>query len=62
MQDFYRTAAGRKFYDADIPKLTKVLERIADQMEKSNHLEEKRFRLDEKRIKLQIKNLNENSQ
>jgi|TARA_R100000734_G_C3317584_1_gene110861 hypothetical protein len=59
MDQFFRTGMGRKFYEADVPKLVSVLERIATQMEKSNTLEEKRFRLDEKLRKLQIKNLNE---
>ena len=59
MSDFFRTSAGRKFYENDIPQLTKVLEKIANQMEIKNKLEEKKFRLDEKVKKLQIKDINE---
>jgi hypothetical protein len=46
---------GRKFYDADIPQLVKVLEKIASQMDKKNKLEEKRFVLEEKLQKLSIR-------
>jgi hypothetical protein len=59
MSEFFRTSMGRKFYESDIPQLTKVLERIATQMEIKNTLEEKKFRLDEKLRKLQIKDINE---
>lgn len=59
MKDFYRTGAGRKFFDSDLPKLITALEKVSLQLEKSNVLEEKKFRLDEKIKKLQIKDLNE---
>lgn len=59
MSEFFRTSMGRKYYESDIPKLTSVLERIANQMELSNKIEEKKFRLDEKVKKLQIKDINE---
>jgi hypothetical protein len=55
MSEFFRTAMGRKFYDADIPQLVKVLEKIASQMDKKNKLEEKRFILEEKVQKLSIR-------
>ena len=55
MSEFFRTQMGRKLIDGDIPKLVKVLERIAIQMEKKNKLEEKRFILEEKLQKLSIK-------
>lgn len=61
MQEFFRTVIGRKFYEGDIPKLISVLEKIGNQMEKANLLEEKKFRLDEKLKMMQIKNLNEQS-
>ena len=48
MSEFLRTTMGRKLLEKDIPKLASVLERIADQMEIKNKLEEKKFRLDEK--------------
>jgi hypothetical protein len=51
---------GRKFYEADIPKLTNALERIANQMEVANKLEEKKMLLNEKLAKLQMKEINEN--
>lgn len=59
MSEFFRTSMGRKYYESDIPKLTSVLERIANQMELSNKIEEKKFRLDEKIKRLQIKDINE---
>jgi hypothetical protein len=59
MSEFLRTSMGRKLLEKDIPKLASVLERIADQMEIKNKLEEKKFRLDEKIKKLQIKDINE---
>jgi hypothetical protein len=59
MSEFLRTSTGRKLLEKDIPKLASVLERIADQMEIKNRLEEKKFRLDEKIKKLQIKDINE---
>ena len=55
MSEFFRTQMGRKFYDADIPQLVKVLEKISNQMEQKNKLEEKRFMLEEKVQKLSIR-------
>lgn len=55
MSEFFRTAVGRKFYDADMPSLVKSLEKIASQMERKNKLEEKRFLLEEKLQKLSIR-------
>lgn len=55
MSEFFRTAMGRKFYDADMPRLVKVLEKIATQMENKNKLEEKRFVLEERIQKLSIR-------
>jgi len=60
MSDFFRTVMGRKFYEADVPKLTNALERIANQMEIANKLEEKKMLLNEKLVKLQMKEINEN--
>ena len=51
---------GRKFYEADVPKLVSVLERIATQMERKNKLEEKKFILEERIQKLTIKEANKN--
>lgn len=55
MSEFSRTSMGRKFYTDDVPSLVKVLEKISNQMERKNKLEEKRFILEEKLQKLSIK-------
>ena len=55
MSEFFRTQMGRKLIDGDIPKLVNVLERIANQMEKKNKLEEKKFILEDKIQKLSIR-------
>ena len=34
MSDFYLTRMGQKFFNADVPRLIRVLERIADTLEK----------------------------
>jgi|TARA_X000001382_G_C3136531_1_gene168112 hypothetical protein len=60
MSEFFRTGMGRKFYEADVPKLVSVLERIATQMERKNKLEEKKFILEERIQKLTIKEANKN--
>jgi|TARA_R110001632_G_C11180739_1_gene400791 vacuolar-type H+-ATPase subunit I/STV1 len=62
MSEFLRTGIGRKLLEKDIPKLTSVLERIADQLERSNKLEEKKFILEEKIQKLTLKESNIKSQ
>jgi len=36
MPQFYETLKGRKFFEADLPRLIKALERVADQLEKAN--------------------------
>lgn len=36
--DFFETALGRRFYDGDVPKLVKVLDRIATALEEHNKL------------------------
>lgn len=59
MNDFYRTAAGRKFYESDMPSLISALEKIAAKMEESNKLDEKKFKLEEKLMRMQLKSLNE---
>ena len=60
MSEYFRTGMGRKFYEADVPKLVSVLERIATQMERKNKLEEKKFILEERIQKLTIKEANKN--
>jgi hypothetical protein len=59
MNDFYRTPAGRKFYDADMPRLISALEKIALKMDESNKLDERKFKLEEKLMKQQLKEVNE---
>ena len=61
MSEFFRTQMGRKLIDGDIPKLVNVLERIANQLEKKNKLEEKKFVLEERIQKLTIKESNKNA-
>ncbi len=59
MGEFFKTVMGRKFYDADVPRLTTALEKIATQLERANALQEKKFKLDERLTKLQIREANE---
>ena len=59
MKDFYRTAAGRRFFEADLPDLVKALQSISLQLEKSNEIEEKKRRVEEKVQKLQIREMND---
>lgn len=46
--DFFQTNLGRKFYEADVPRIAKSLELIASAIEKQNELTERRIELDEK--------------
>jgi len=55
MSEFFRTQMGRKLLDGDIPKLVHVLERIANQLEAKNKLDEKKFVLEEKIQRLSIR-------
>jgi hypothetical protein len=55
MKDFYRTAAGRRFFESDIPALIEALQKISNQLERSNELGEKKRRVEEKVQKLQIR-------
>jgi DNA repair ATPase RecN len=60
MPEFFKTRMGHKFYEADIPRLTSVLEKIANQLQSLNEREEKKWRLDEKLKRKELKNkLNE---
>lgn len=50
--EFFQTIMGRKFYEADVPRIAKALERIANSFEKVNApLEVKDLPLAEARIK-----------
>ena len=55
MKEFYRTAAGRRFFESDIPALIEALQKISTQLERSNELGEKKRRVEEKVQKLQIR-------
>ena len=41
MTEFYRTMMGKKFFEGDLPRLIRVLERIADQNDSIDSLAEK---------------------
>jgi hypothetical protein len=43
MPDFYLTKMGQKFYNSDVPKIAKSLERIADALEFQNSEEKKQM-------------------
>ena len=58
MKDFYRTAAGRRFFETDIPALVEALQKISTQLEKSNEIKEKKRRVEEKLQRLQIREAN----
>jgi len=60
MSEFLRTGIGRKLLEKDIPKLTSVLERIANQLEIANKLDEKKFVLEERIHKIAIKEASQN--
>jgi|TARA_B100000575_G_C23069280_1_gene615820 hypothetical protein len=60
MKDFYRTAAGRRFFESDIPALIEALQKISTQLEKANELGEKKRRVEEKLQRLQIREANGN--
>jgi len=36
MPQFHETHRGRKFFEADLPRLINALERVAEQLEKTN--------------------------
>ena len=58
MNDFYRTPMGRKFYDADLPKLIDVLEKLGKHMEESNQLQDfNELKQDIKELKETVKEL-----
>jgi len=60
MKDFYRTAAGRRFFESDVPALIEALQKISTQLEKANELGEKKRRVEEKLQRLQIREANGN--
>ncbi len=56
MKDFYRTIAGRRFFDGDIPDLVRTLKEIAIELKSANDLKRKELKISEK---LMIKELRE---
>jgi len=56
MRDFYRTIAGRRFFDSDIPDLVRTLKEIAIELKSANDLKRKELKISEK---LMIKELRE---
>jgi hypothetical protein len=59
MIEFHNTKIGRKFFDADFPRLISVLERIANELEKSNKSSHKLNKMDERIKHHQLKEINE---
>lgn len=45
--EFFQTGMGRKFYEADVPRIAKGIERLAAAIEKQNELTERRIQMDE---------------
>ena len=41
MIQFFQTMMGKKYYEADIPRIRTSLERIADALEQANRLKSK---------------------
>jgi hypothetical protein len=40
MIEFIRTITGKRFFDAQLPRLIQALERIADALEKANEIKQ----------------------
>jgi len=55
MRDFYRTAAGKKFFEQDVPAFINALTQISIQLKELNAKQAKSSKMDEKMKKLQIK-------
>lgn len=47
MTEFFLTQMGRKFYEADVPRLVRALETIAAEMKRANDIKEKHGREDQ---------------
>jgi len=56
MRDFYRTQAGRKFFDADVPALVNALQEISTQLKIANDLKTRENKFNER---LKVKELKE---
>lgn len=55
MKDFYRTQAGRKFFDADVPALVKALQEISQQLKVANDLKQRESKFNEKLKVIELK-------
>lgn len=40
MPEFFQTLMGRKFYEADVPRIIRTLEKIAAELERANNIAE----------------------
>lgn len=52
MTDFHKSVRGIKFYDRDIPELTKAFNRMAAAMEENNKLIKEQIVLEKKKMVL----------
>jgi hypothetical protein len=50
--EFFQTMMGRKFYEADVPRIAKGLERLIAAIEKQNELAEKQLAVTESTVRL----------
>ena len=53
--EFHKTSMGKKFYDADLPKLIQSMNRLSDALEKSNALREKDIKENKKAVSKKLK-------
>lgn len=49
--EFFQTILGRRFYEGDVPRITKSLEKIATELKRQNDLKERELELKEKENK-----------
>ena len=54
MPEFHETKMGRYFYDGNVPRLIRALERIADALEKQNEMKDKEVK-ESKKVKTEKK-------
>lgn len=59
MSEFHKTAAGRKFYETDMPRLINALEKIASKLDEYSKIENKKLKLAEKETIKRFKSLSE---
>jgi hypothetical protein len=53
--EFHKTSMGKKFYDADLPKLIQSINRLSDALEKSIALREKDIKENKKAVSKKLK-------